>query len=73
VTGIISIIHLHIKKKKMNQNKYFIRYKIGVFPIAFFGMGKNTQKRKTFRHTNGTNVLRRIGNGDGERLQLLKR
>jgi hypothetical protein len=34
VTGIISIIHLHIKKNE--SNKYFIRYKIGVFPIAFF-------------------------------------
>jgi hypothetical protein len=43
VTGIISIIHLHIKNE---SNKYFIRYKIGVFPIAFLGMGKNTQKGK---------------------------
>jgi hypothetical protein len=58
----------------MNQTNISFVIKLVFFPIAFFlGMGKNTQKGKHLGIPNGTNVLRRIGNGDGERLQLLKR
>jgi hypothetical protein len=57
----------------MNQTNISFVIKLVFFLSPFFGDGQKYPKRKTFRHTNGTNVLRRIGNGDGERLQLLKR